>query len=503
MSGYKGDSLGKRLTRFRSWLSMASFANAALGEYKGAIVLAGEGGDISVLRSLGFPMESIHAIDLDANALLATKRKYPFCRYHYGDFINEIHNVPKFNMAHLDFCGRISGKSILATSKLLGSFDPDGGVMAITLLKGREKSKGMRKTDFWKSCNIMVAGRDPAMLDHVVKGFKSLMTTLLREQMRELPKKSKEYLSNKMKLACINHLFSEKDGEYINPKHLVSLATTYFNKFVDNYGGFAGCVTDSVRPPKSELKKRNGSLSGISLGRVRMEALTTAAQLVCFFHMYQMTMGRAHVAGSQWMEFTHDNKIKVTHPEIHRLCDSLRMEWHEYANRVPTVDPLTSLTYHSKSESSGGTPFISSTFVVVPRHVRNAMFDKWNDLLIQHSVNQHLDAKNSIAQCKSVVGSLNIDSNLIADMFKMSAGTVRALKAHYTRGTYGEDTPMLACKTASEIPHEVFLANTYGHVVWSSEGPILRPPNREPIVFLDMGTYYNHLDQQTEQQGVI
>ena len=76
--------------------------------FQGAMVLAGEGGDLGVMDGMGFPMNKVVAVDRDPFMV-------DWCKHHYPDVIpgkGELMDVAAsgilpYNTAHIDMCGGV------------------------------------------------------------------------------------------------------------------------------------------------------------------------------------------------------------------------------------------------------------------------------------------------------------------------------------------------------------------------------------------------------------
>lgn len=143
-STYRGDSPGKKFSRFRVWLSMYRAAQALGIPYEGSLVLAGEGGDLSVLDSLQFPRRSVTAVDFDEEWLEYCAEVYPGVQTVRGEVGAASEGIP-FSMAHLDFCGGISAANIKTVADVCWHVKALPSVVAVTMLKGREYMGGSRK----------------------------------------------------------------------------------------------------------------------------------------------------------------------------------------------------------------------------------------------------------------------------------------------------------------------------------------------------------------------
>lgn len=135
---YKGDSPGKKIQRLRTWLHMWALGQAFRTPYEGALVLGGHGGDVDVLEGLGFPAHSVTAVDRDPACLRICKERHPQIRTVCGDVGGAAGNA-LYSMAHIDFCANFSVETLRTLTHVMRGFDSFPGILAVTLLKGRER----------------------------------------------------------------------------------------------------------------------------------------------------------------------------------------------------------------------------------------------------------------------------------------------------------------------------------------------------------------------------
>ena len=139
-STYKGDSPGKKLSRFRTWVLMLQAARALRTPYEGALVLAGEGGDLPVLDALRIPLPSVTAVDLDEDWAHFARDAYG-CKALVGD-VGEMSKQARFSLAHIDFCGKMTAKRIKILTDVCWNINAVPSIIAVTMLKGRETKTG-------------------------------------------------------------------------------------------------------------------------------------------------------------------------------------------------------------------------------------------------------------------------------------------------------------------------------------------------------------------------
>jgi hypothetical protein len=137
---YKGDSPGKALVRIRTWGAIRATMSRLGIPFQGAMVLAGEGGDLGVLDGMGFDMSKIVAVDRDPFMV-------EWCKHHYPDVIpgtGELRDITAsgilpYNTAHIDLCGGIrKADNILTVARVAQGIHSHPAVIAVTMIKGRE-----------------------------------------------------------------------------------------------------------------------------------------------------------------------------------------------------------------------------------------------------------------------------------------------------------------------------------------------------------------------------
>ena len=175
-SSYKGDSPGKRMSRSKAWLATRNWMSLLGESYTGALVLAGEGGDVLTLAGWGIDADRATAVDLSQEAIDTSSERcainglYPrFIRGEAGEVA--LRDDVKFNVAHMDFCGGFcveNLKTLVDVAKGMSSYP---AMLMVTMLKGREfhcddtsslvvdAPRGDRKraARLFKECGDMVA----------------------------------------------------------------------------------------------------------------------------------------------------------------------------------------------------------------------------------------------------------------------------------------------------------------------------------------------------------
>jgi len=143
-STYKGDSPGKKVARARLWLNAGMVMTALDVQYRGAYVLAGEGGDVSTLKALGFKPETITAVDLDPEYANFCGELYPGITTLAGE-AGEWAGCVDYNGAHLDFCNGITLENIDTARKVILGAGTYPMCLGITMMKGREAPAKLNK----------------------------------------------------------------------------------------------------------------------------------------------------------------------------------------------------------------------------------------------------------------------------------------------------------------------------------------------------------------------
>lgn len=136
-STYKGDSPGKKVARARLWINAGMVMTALDEKYKGAYVLAGEGGDVSTLKALGFDPKTITAVDLDGDYANFCGELYPGITTLTGE-AGEWAQCVDYNAAHLDFCNSLTVENLDTARKVILGASSYPMCLSITMMKGRE-----------------------------------------------------------------------------------------------------------------------------------------------------------------------------------------------------------------------------------------------------------------------------------------------------------------------------------------------------------------------------
>jgi hypothetical protein len=200
---YKGDSPGKALVRIRTWGAIRATMTRLGIPFQGAMVLAGEGGDLGVLDGMGFDMSKIVAVDRDPFMV-------EWCKHHYPEVIpgtGELKDIAAsgilpYNTAHIDLCGGIrKADNILTVARVAQGIHSHPAVIAVTMIKGREgqAEQGLMegvKRHTRRNLQKEARKKGDRLAEHVYSGkpFQSWqMLEILHEQMREVIRRDPDY----------------------------------------------------------------------------------------------------------------------------------------------------------------------------------------------------------------------------------------------------------------------------------------------------------------------
>ena len=138
-SSYRGDSPGKKVSRAKLWTQTAQWMTSLNQPYLGSLVLAGHGGDISVIKGMGMNQARVTAVDICQDAVDYCKELHPEANVLKADAAQISKNI-LYNTAHLDFCNAISIDNMKTIVEVMRNIRKPG-IVAITMLKGREVGK--------------------------------------------------------------------------------------------------------------------------------------------------------------------------------------------------------------------------------------------------------------------------------------------------------------------------------------------------------------------------
>ena len=392
MSGtsYRGDSPGKKVVRSRMWHHVSKVMQQGYhAEFGGALVLAGHGGDIAAVKGWGMDTSKVVAVDVCKDAVEFCQELYPEVRVLHGDARDlSARDDVQYNVAHLDFCGGLSVDAIDTTYQVMRNITPWSigsntedlrgaggiGLVAVTMMRGREPVN----QDNSKIFSDLPRPQRNKKLREIKKGDRTAIGSQLYRRGKFCAMKCLKATEAEMREMCRNE------------------GTNAGVKWADPYGWF------------TKNRKR----------------LTIVGN----------TMARA----------------KALQSCVNVLLEPLGL----------TASCVLTMGYHS-AETGGngkGTPFVTVGYIVVPtcmlaehiKHLwqvsemtprRSGEYTKsglaYGTSLIQHDI---MDVKDSLETLKayalSVYDVIGVkDTSTLLDMRK---GTLRAWKAHESRGSYGD-----------------------------------------------------------------
>ncbi len=216
---------------------------------------------------------------------------------------------------------------------------------------------------------------------------KDLWVGVSRQQRKSVLRKWRKQSRTREEFNMAQHLLTLKDGEHFNPKYMIKMATEHTMKF------FTPCsepykVTGKLQERNPWGYEKKGKLGPLALGGIRMFVIRTTLDV-----MYEL--------------------------QNHDIPISFGSCWN----------------YHSKTKKDHGTPFVTSIFSVGVEVPKRIAFEEFRF--------DSFDAKRSMNQLKNIVCSAprEIPAEHLADLFKISARTISAWRAHYTMGKYSFDEP--------------------------------------------------------------
>ncbi|HEV8462063.1 MAG TPA: hypothetical protein VGQ38_15290 [Gaiellaceae bacterium] len=135
---YLGDSPAKKLARLSFWRAVRAGLSKPFRESTFFVLASREGGDVSVLLGLGAAAHQIVAVDREAEAVAAFRKKWPSVRCELGE-ADAVADVLRPDVAFLDFCSPV-GAGVLATAGRVAGRVRLGGLFGVAVLKGRENA---------------------------------------------------------------------------------------------------------------------------------------------------------------------------------------------------------------------------------------------------------------------------------------------------------------------------------------------------------------------------
>lgn len=143
-STYKGDSPNKKISRSFAWMFVFDMMKAMSIKPQSAVVLAGDGGDLSVIRGAaqgaGFdPHDLLYnsvAIDRDIKSVTHCVNKHQ-CQGRVGEASDIIPTLKPYNMSHMDFCNGFTMDNLHTVSKVVTNAAVPSFHL-VTIMRGRE-----------------------------------------------------------------------------------------------------------------------------------------------------------------------------------------------------------------------------------------------------------------------------------------------------------------------------------------------------------------------------
>lgn len=157
---YHHEDPAKKLVRFM-WWHEARKANPKLFYAKNHLVLAGYGGDISILTAMGVNSEAVVAVDENKQCVSYCNRKFRDVTYVYGTMTPKhltgplLYENGTFATAMLDFCGAPARRNLETMKAATKLVDPKGTIGCTFLTsRGTPELKAMTR----QVCNNADAG---------------------------------------------------------------------------------------------------------------------------------------------------------------------------------------------------------------------------------------------------------------------------------------------------------------------------------------------------------
>ena len=393
---YKGDSPGKKVTRFRLWNHAAGIMTLIGVPYRSSVVLAGDGGDIAALRGLGFKTSDIWAVDMEQEKLNKCMEKYTGLKCIKGE-VGEVsksigrESDSSYNSVHLDFCGRFSADNLLSYVDVLENMSYPGFVI-LTMLKGRE-------TIGDKNSKRRIWGK-------ISRESRRKVIQIYRKINKKSGAKKHNREHTSWKVA--EHLLSMRDGTRFNPKKIMGIMEERMRSMYHLKDGLVIHsdsnipLTDEIIGNQEWIMNRNGSLGPFSKAMIRLDAMRFCGSV--------LLLARDLDKNKNGLDFV------------------------LYTERISRIGSV--LTYHSRTKQDYGTPFMSGIIYFGDREFNLCLGKAFSNSYCYAM--EHYDAKTSMQQLKSIVLSSPGCEDVMSEIFDISQGTIRAWKAHETMGTYGD-----------------------------------------------------------------
>lgn len=137
---YKGESPSKKYARLSYWLKLSRIFPDRFMREKHLVLASREGGDISVLYSMGVPPKNIIAVDVNREAAAAAQERYPevkvICK-DVGMVAREYRH--QIGFALLDFCSHMDNNLLKKIMEVMIHGMKNQGILGFAFLNGREK----------------------------------------------------------------------------------------------------------------------------------------------------------------------------------------------------------------------------------------------------------------------------------------------------------------------------------------------------------------------------
>ena len=414
---FKGDSLGKKVIRNAMWMATQRYMRVMQQPFKGALVLAGGGGDVSTMAGLGMDPSKVYNVDIAKNALQNTQDKCEALGLESNYILGGVGNAAlsnedtKYNVAHIDWNGGLAKQDHIE-----GIFRAAIGasswpmILNISVLKGRE----------WHVAE---------MLPHASAEERTKWAAEFRKAGQHIAAKVCEtgiIDSNAFLAVAEQEMILERCQDLRFEEHLKKIEE--MEKKERHIGvlparvaqelGFTkriGVITEQTPPPK-----RRRDLSGI-------KANGKATQM-------GHALKRAKIA-------------KEVLNALLRPYDLMCMVLDVYAYH--SGEPKGSQVYRD-TKNDKGSPFSAFTLMVQPvgtitdatlLSVAQSVARQWNNPLTWVDLPMRLGwavARQHAIQCSNLYSSR--DTGLL---FNVPPGTIGSWKAHQSMGSYDSDLKLL------------------------------------------------------------
>ena len=374
-SSYRGDSPGKRIARARLWMK-ALRDEGNFAPVKGALVLAGEGGDLGVLKSLGADMSTVHACDFDNDWLDYCNEVYPGAHMHHGEAGAESKLI-YFNHAHLDWCNWLKPENIRTFADIVQNIQKPGCII-VTMQKGREMP-----THKWRD----------AFFDGIPRPVR-------RQALRFVRKHATADWKNPNHIYRLDeHILDRSHDRPFDASHIIGICEDQARRFCyeSQRNGLDVKIFADPTGQTRYFTPRSKKLAPFGQAMVRMDALKTCAEVLL----------------------------------------SLRKKAGQI-EEVPYILQGSTLTYHSCTEKSQGSAFVSTLFMVGKAYMQPA-FLSW--VRAENPfVYEHWNKEDSMKYLKPVVlqfASTLPDAN-ICDLFDVTEENIAQWREEQERGEIPE-----------------------------------------------------------------